>query len=104
MLTARALLAAIKTAEWFRYEGSDPGYVTAGTTGADAITLRATLPASCTDTPQAIEYQHVGEDTWIPSGYAGYPHYDATRDITEDTDGYAFWPYVVTELQGINRR
>jgi hypothetical protein len=103
MLTAIKLLTAIKTCEWFRYEGSDtPCYVHAGTTGPDAITLRvADPPWNRTDAPMPIEYQHVGDDQWIPTGYAGRVSYDVTRSVGDDGDGYRFHPYIVTHLVSI---
>ena len=100
MLTAIKLLTAIKTCEWFRYDGTDtPGYVHAGTTGDDAITLRvADPPWNHTDASMPIEYRRVGDDPWLPTGYAGRVSYDASRDATDDGDGYRFHPYIVTHL------
>jgi hypothetical protein len=99
VLTASMLHIAITTCEWFRYEGNDDNAVTGGTTGPDAIDLRMAFPPwNRTGAQMPIEYRHVGADDWIPTGYAGRVSYDVERSVGEDTDGYRFYPYKVTDL------
>lgn len=99
--TMLRLLTAIKTSEWHTYEGiSGVYYVTAGTVGPDAINLRVSLPVgNRTEERQEIEYQHVGADGWLPTGYDGRVSYDASREVTDDGDGYSFHPYQVTDIR-----
>lgn len=101
-----ALRRAIESADWHRYDGGDPSYVTAGTFGTpDAIDLRIRNDQSEYGT-QPIEYRRVtdGRDApWLPTGYAGYPRYDPTRDETGDGEGWAFHPYRVTDLHQVTR-
>jgi hypothetical protein len=99
------LLVAIKTSEWSRYEGSDPNYITAGTHGTpDAIDLRVALPdGRDAGRKFPIEYRHVGADEWLPTGYSGIARYDVERSVGEDSDGYRFHPYKVTDVALISR-
>ncbi len=80
----------------------------AGTHGTpDAIDLRAAYPPlSIRPTPMPIEYRRVtdGRDApWLPTGYAGRVSYDVDRAVGEDTDGYRFHPYKVTDLAPTTR-
>ena len=107
MLTALSLLTAVKTSEWHRYTGYDftpmDGYATAGTTGPDAVNLRCALPAHFFGQPAFIEYQHVGSEQWLPTGYAAVMRYDSSRDHEPDGEGYEFIPYRVTDLSTVTR-
>lgn len=101
MITALSLLTAIKTGDWFRYTGSvdNQGYAMSGTTGENAINLRCPLPMSVTDGPLFIEYQHVGSDEWLQTGYMATMRYDASRPHEDDGDGYEFVPYRIDVLK-----
>ena len=112
-LTSLAILTAIKASEWNRYDGAPcefdasrgytPFYATAGTTGEfSAIDLRCEI--SYAHRPKGkrpgypIEYRLVGTKEWFPTGFQAIMRYDASRDHTEDGDGWEFIPYRVTEL------
>jgi len=106
-LTSLAILTAIKASEWNRYDGAPyefdasrgytPFYATAGTTGEfSAIDLRCEITSTGRAFP--IEYRFVGTDEWFPTGFRAIMRYDASRDHTEDGDGWEFIPYRVTEL------
>ena len=100
MVTTLGLLTAIKTCDWYRYDG-DPYddntfYATAGTTGPDAIDLRCALTAE--RLPSLIEYRYVGTDDWLTTGFTAIMRYDASREHETDGEGYEFVPYYVTEL------
>lgn len=102
-LSTIRLLTAIKTCEWFRYEGSDtPDYASTGTTGDDAFDLRVLIDYNGFTTgtaSQPIQYRRIDEDDWHDTGFTAIPRHDVSREYESDDDGYLFVPYALESLK-----